>query len=387
MDVRADHTELHTLCPENDLLLALARLDLDADQVERCRRLLREHKDRFDWGYFIDQAGRHKVLPLIGRHIAHYRLHHSDSGKPLIPYFEVYGAVYQGNRLRNETLGDEFRHVLSRLTDSDLRYAVRKGPVLTEGLYRDIGLRRMNDLDVLAQRENIGHIRALLRDYGYAQGRLTEKGTSIESFDRRTHATWQLYVSNDLPFRKPGNRIGVDVFAIDICLDIFQPSDHSGAATDHVLARRQASQLFGRPSFTLSLPDQLLDVCTHFYKEATSRYYIEAGADLQLLKFLDVALLCDQVTKSGEWPIVTERGAQYGVAEAVYYALQHTAWIYPTHVPAEQLAALRPDDTGFLEEYGALDGDPQQWSLSFAERLFHPDREHLIEGTSVIPHA
>ncbi|MDF3139848.1 MULTISPECIES: nucleotidyltransferase family protein [unclassified Streptomyces] len=378
--------ERRTARPESDLLLALTWLRLLPEQVEACRQHLRDHRERFDWGFFIDQAGRHKVLPLIGHHIARHRLHHSGDGKPLIPHFDTYAAVYQGNRLRNEALGEEFGPVLDDLTASGIPYAVRKGPALAEGLYKDPGLRRMNDLDLLLRRDDVDGVGQVLRAHGYAQGHPTATGTVVEPFDRRTRAFWRLHVNNELPFHKPGNRLGVDVFAIDLCLDVFQHRPTSGSAVGDLLARRRSARLFGRQTFTLSLSDQMLDLCAHFHKEATARYYIEAGADLHLLKFLDIALMGDRVSRASGWEDVVRKAYEYQASSVVYFALQHVAWLYPTAVPKDRLAELRPDSTDLLDEYGALDGDTERWQLPFLERLFRTDRGGLVRGTSVIPH-
>ncbi len=371
--------------PELVLLLTLAHTQVSADDIADCRVLLQEHRDSFDWGLFIDQASRHKVLPLIGRNMAVHRLHHSTDGVPLVPYRWLFESVYYANRRRNEELAREFGKVFTALNSAGLPYAVRKGPVITESLYPDPGMRRMYDLDILVEREDARHIGRALSACGYEQGRLSEDGTAVEPFTRKTQAFWRLHVNNELPFIKPSLDPAVDVFSIDLCLDLFQKHARGNLTTAEVLGRRIPATLCDSASFALSPADQFVDLCLHLRKEATARYYMAAGVDLQISKFLDVALSCARLTATDQWKRVMTHARSTGTAESVYYAMFYTRFLYPEAVPEEQLAALGVEDLGFLEEYGAVDGKVGRWEKSFPERLFARERKSAAQGASAVP--
>ncbi|MBB5774970.1 nucleotidyltransferase family protein [Nonomuraea jabiensis] len=371
--------------PEFDLLLSLSRIEVTTSEAERCRRLLRDHKNDFDWGLFIDQAGRHKVLPLVGRHIVRHNLHNGGDGIPLIPYRWLHNSVYFANKRRNEVLGQEFAVLFGALNAAGVPYAVRKGPVIAETLYRDPGLRRMNDLDLLIDRDDAERVGDILAAHGYTQGRLSADGTSIEPFTRSTQAFWRMHVPNELPYAKLSDREEVDVFFVDLCLSVSKPRSKETLTTRDLLARRRPTRLCGADAYALALEDQFVDLCLHFRKEATSRHYIEAGVDLQLLKFLDIASMCAYVTTESAWKAVLDHAAESGAADGVYYAMYYAALLYPGDVPEDRLAALRPDDLGFLEEYGAVDGRVETWDLSFADRLFARDRSGAVRGSSTVP--
>jgi hypothetical protein len=371
--------------PEAALLVKLSRPSLTESEAEYCRNVLEEHRKNFDWGFFVDQAGRHKVLPLIGRNIHEHFLHRSDQGAPLIPYRWLYGAAYTTNRRRNEALTVEFTAILSAIASTDVRFAVRKGLVLAETLYGNYGLRRMVDLDILTERRDVQRIGAVLENQGYRQGRRSKDGTSIEEFDRSTRAYWRLNVNNELPYMKISDLMEVDYFAVDLCTDLSQRKTETVLPTSELLDRRVEVRLGGGSSFALAPEDQFIDLCLHLYKEATSRYYIETGVDLQLLKFLDVALSNAAIVSQGGWRQTLQRIHHYQATAGVYYAMYHAGLLYPEYFSEFQFVDLSIEDHDFLDDYGTLDGQVGRWRNSFQRRLFSTERRDTVDGKTTVP--
>jgi hypothetical protein len=373
------------LPPQLQLLLRLARLDLTDGDVSACQTLIADHGDRMDWGSFLDQACRHKVMPLVSRNLIRYRLHWGEDGGRPVPFAWLYPAALAGNQARNLALADQFSSVIRGINRSGLRYAIRKGPVLSEHLYGDLSARRVNDLDILVDRADSDQACGVLSSLGYVQGHLTRDGAAVERFDRRTRAYWRINVNNELPFIKPGNRDLVEVFSVDLCLDIFQRNSGAHAGTRELLDRRIPLRLYGEQSFALSMPDQLIDVCAHLYKEATSLYFIEEGTDLQLQKFLDVSLVGRAVRDRGLWGEAVSTVHRYDATESTYYALYHAMLLYPDTITTAELDEIKPRDTAFLQQYGGLDGKPQTWKKPFHLRLSDPDRRWEPGVSSTVP--
>ncbi|WP_063752408.1 nucleotidyltransferase family protein [Streptomyces natalensis] len=373
---------------ETDLLLALARLCPDPGLIESCRDRIRDAGENMDWGFFVDQAARHKVLPLVARHILRNRLFRdAETSDWTIPYWWLYESVYYSSRDRNRALTEEFGCVIRALnSESELRYAIRKGPVLSERLYRDPGLRRMGDMDILVARQDFSLLKSILWDLGYIQGRISPNGHTVQDFSRTTQAFWRMNVkTNDLPFVKMAHREHVESYNIDICFDIFQPLSGSSVDVLELLEQRVRGPVCGELGVALSIEDQFIDLCAHLHKEATTFYYIKGGFDLELLKFLDVALSSEELTRENLWPSVLDRSSRYDADRSLYYALHHTAILYPESVPTTVLAQLRPADCRFLDEYGTFDGQPKKWNEPFLERLFDAMRVRSVNEFSGVP--
>ncbi|MER5214823.1 nucleotidyltransferase family protein [Streptomyces sp. NPDC002838] len=370
---------------EDKLLLWLARLDPDEDRIRACRKLLGEHAVDFDWGHFLDQAARHRVLPLIARNLLRHHLHLGDRGLALVPYQWLFESAYYGNRSRNRGLADAFGTVIRELTSAGIRYAVRKGPVVIERLYRDPGLRRMSDLDLLVEREAAPEIGSLLKSLGYSQGRVSENGQAVEEYSRTARIFWRMNVNNELPYVKMANVDHIQAFHVDLCLNIFQPLSESSVEVADLLDRRIGTVVCGENSYALALEDQFIDLCAHLHKEATTLFYIEEGTDLHVVKFLDVALSYADIQDRGAWPSVCRRVGDYHAERSVYYALHHASLLYPDLAPHAGFDELRPADCRYLDEFGELDGKPQKWSSSFLDRLFDAGRRLDARDVTSIP--
>src|SRR5689334_9914048 len=63
-----------------DLLVALSNPWLCRDDAEQLRKVLVKHRGDIDWDWIINQAVRHRTLPLIGFNIKKFRLYRSASG-------------------------------------------------------------------------------------------------------------------------------------------------------------------------------------------------------------------------------------------------------------------------------------------------------------------
>ncbi|RPK92144.1 MULTISPECIES: nucleotidyltransferase family protein [Streptomyces] len=364
------------------LLLALARPRLDAAH-ERLARSLADRND-LDWGAFLDAAARHKLLPLVGRHVFTNRLDRDREGLKGFPYGWVFTTSYLGNRVRNQALADDFGRVFRELGEAGVRHAVRKGFSLAEGEYGDPALRRINDVDLLVDRDDVPRAHEVLERLGYVQGKLAEDGEQVVPFSRKTQIFWRVNLSNQLPYRKAGNRPDVPEFNVDLCHDIFQKKSGVSAPARELLDRSVPMVLCGAPTWVPEPADRLLDLCSHLHKEATSLQFIEDSVDLQISKFLDVALVAAGYDEE-VWRAFLVRVEEYEAGPIAYYALHFTAELYPDAVPPEVLAALRPEDTTYLDQYGTFDGQTARWALPFLGRLFDIGRGDDSERSNV-PH-
>jgi hypothetical protein len=378
-------TSLRGLTPEADLLLALSRVRLSAAEQDRVHDFLGVQGRSLDWGRFLELACAHGVLPLVGRNLVKQRLAHSAQGRALAPYRWIYAYTYEGNRRRNLALHDEYGKVLRGLNAAGIDYAVRKGPVLTEGVYADPGVRRMGDLDVLLAPADLPQFVAVVGDLGYEQGHLSRNAETVVPFDRRTQLVWKVNLTNStLPFLKPAQRDDVEVFVLDPCFNLFQPRSGRSVDPADLLARSAPTTHFGEPSRMLHRVDQVVDQCVQLHVEATTLMYIELGKDLTLLKFLDLVELLRLLT-AAEVEELAARVRELDCADSVHYALHHAAQVYPDDIDAGLVARFDTGDPALLDLYGVLDDKPQRWDREFGERLFDTRRWASLTAHSTVP--
>jgi Uncharacterised nucleotidyltransferase len=333
-----------------------------------------------DWAYFLDQSLRQQVMPMVGRNLTRYL----PKDRFLVPHLWIYSAAYEANTRRNRGLSTEFGRVFRELNERGVRFAVRKGPSLWLSVYDDPGIRRMNDLDLLIERDSLDMAVEVLADLGYAQGSVSATGGRIVAHERKTRLFWALHLNNALPFKKLTSDPDVVKFEIDLCLELFQKRSTGSVDTRAVLSRAVPAEICGEPAMRLSPLDQLLDICLHLYKEATSYYSIARGKDIHLLRFMDVAESV-RVTPPGTLAELPRYVAEVGARREVYFAMYHASLLYPDHIPAELLDQIVPPELDYLDEYGELEGRTTRWRQDFVDRLFNPDRRLELPGPSSIP--
>jgi hypothetical protein len=367
--------------PELTLLLRLSETELAPETVQAIRRFLNAHRKTLDWGRFLHLAGRHRLLPLSGRNLIKYGLAKDEDDQLLLPYRQVFAGAYLGNRARNLVLHEEYGRVLRALNEAGLPYLVRKGAALDLQVFADLGARQSNDLDLLIDRPEVTRFAKVVEPLGYVQGNLRSNG-SVEPYSRRAQLYWATRINNSLPFIKASGTIEVDHFKLDPCHDITQRASAATVPNVDLFERSVPLTIGGVPARTLDAIDHLLDQCLHLYKEATALYYLESGKGLRLRQLADVATLA-RAWPVARWDDLVSRAQGYAAAAEIYYTLHFTALIFPGSVPNSVLAALRPDDIAYLDQYGNLDGRAAEWKRPFFERLLF--EQDLGGATSAVP--
>ena len=145
--------------PEHELLICIARRDLDAELKTRVCRLLSQVEN---WNYLFSTASTHGLVPLLHKHL-------SSVKTDLVP-------IDFRTRVKRETVGNSQNvlHLVGKqlklhqvLRDNGVPNAIFKGSVLSQSAYGDIAMRHAGDIDVLISRAHFGRARSLLESLGY----------------------------------------------------------------------------------------------------------------------------------------------------------------------------------------------------------------------------
>jgi len=126
---------------ELEVLVICSRVTLVPEDESRLADALGEE---LDWTYLLRAATVHGVLPLLHRHVA------SGSAGPLPAAVQASLRQRQATATRTALLRTAaLVEALRALADSEIVAVPFKGPLLTQGLYGDLGLRPFCDVDIL----------------------------------------------------------------------------------------------------------------------------------------------------------------------------------------------------------------------------------------------
>jgi hypothetical protein len=226
--------------PETDLLLACARVTLDAGGVERIRALVR---CELDWTRIQRLAWAHGVLPLVYWHL-------SRVAPEAVP-----GAVLEGlresflaNARNNLLLTAELLKVLKLFGAHGVRAVPFKGPPLAAAAYGNLALRQFGDLDLLVHPQDLPRAKESLLAQGY-RCQLTLAPAQQAAY---------LASIGQLPFLSADGACLVELHARLFPRDFHFPLDWA-----HLSGRLGAVPLGGGEIPALSTEDLLLVVCAH----------------------------------------------------------------------------------------------------------------------------
>ena len=310
---------------ENELILMVARRELDAEQGAELRRLVQQE---INWDYLFVTAHAHGLLPLLHKHLT-----------------RVAGDIVPAHflsRLKRESVAN-LQNVL-HLIGKQLRFyklfkengtpvALFKGPLLAQMAYGEISLRQAGDIDVLISSRHFELAKTLLESLGY------------EMTPRLRPAQLASHLSNhcELQFMRDEWFTVVDLHW-DLAPRSFVFKLHAG----EVMSRLQAVSLAGMTVETFAAEDLVLYLSMHGAKHLWRR-----------LEW--VASLAESVraTPNLDWDLLVQRAEKAHATRMLGLGLRLVEKFSNVHIPADVLALVDSD------------GSMQRMSAQIREQIFN----------------
>ncbi len=295
---------------ENELILCIARRELDAGQRAELSRLIRQ---QLDWDYVFATAQAHGLLPLLHKHLA------SASDNVPGPFL---------SRLKRESvansqsvlhlIGKQLR-VYKLFKEHGIPVALFKGPLLAQMAYGEISLRKAGDIDLLISREHFDQARVLLESLGYRMH------PNLTPAQQALHLNFHC----ELQFMRD------DWFTVvDLHWDLAPRSFVFKVKAKEVLSRLQTVSLAGTPVETFGAEDLVLYQSMHGAKHLWRR--------LEWISALAESL---RSMPAISWDTVVDRAASARATRMLALGLRLVQQFSDVNVPAQVLTSVDPDAT------------------------------------------
>jgi hypothetical protein len=233
--------------PELDLLLCCARRTAGAGTAARMDGLLRAG---FDGPALLRGAERHRLVPLLHRHL---RPHASHLSTDLAAELKARAASAAAEGLRKAA---ELHRLLAWLRDAGVTALAYKGPALAVEAYGDVGLRTLSDLDLLVAPADVPRALEVLAERGYVPAHpLTP---AREAAFRRTDGDYPLVHG------ETGALVEMHAHLSSMRFGVALP-------TEQVIARRRSVRVGGADVPVPAADDLLLALALHGAKHRWSR--------------------------------------------------------------------------------------------------------------------
>jgi hypothetical protein len=162
-------------CPtkEQEILILVTRLELSDIHEARMGVLLKAGPS---WASLLDQGTRFGLLPLLHHHLSRPNL------ATMVPEGTrvALSKAYHRTSLKNLRMLGLLRRFLLKTQEAGVDVILLKGAFLANWAYGDVGLRPMNDLDLLCHKEDEPAIRKILEGMGgFRSKSLTERDPDL----------------------------------------------------------------------------------------------------------------------------------------------------------------------------------------------------------------
>lgn len=267
-----------------------------------------------DWEGLLGLAKVMRVRPLLYHRLKEKGLDH------LLPetFKTALRQAYRETTLRNLRFYGELRRLASILDQEKIPLIALKGMFLADAVYSDIGLREMNDIDLLVRPQHVQRIAELLADWGYA----CETAVSPDEAKE---------VLQHLP-----RLIKEGVAGFEIHWNLTAPDKRYGIDPDELWKRAVPVRLKGTDVLAFCPEDMLLHLCLH------TSYHHQFAFGLR--PSCDIAELLACRGSGFDWAAVLERSERWGWGRGVYMALLLARKLVDAPVPDGVLAQLQPAD-------------------------------------------
>ena len=304
---------------EDRLLLYFCRKEID-DGIKD--KIIEAEKNNLDWDCFLKKARENGVSAVVYSKLNKIKkdfLHIPSS------IFKKLQKDYFRNAANNTLIFEELGRLLEAIRKAGLQVIVLKGAVLAEKIYRNIALRPMADIDLLAKKEELIFLDEQMKILGYRPSDISVKdidlsSTYLTTLDYRSassnspsfHIHWH-FVNSSVPNESYIRNIKIE--------DIWRDAEKTRIADVETL---------------VMVPHHLL---IHL-----SEHALRVTHSLSKLSFFcDIDEAVNFCQERLDWERLIKESLKFNLNRMVYLSLYFTAKFLETKIPEYVLLKLQPE--------------------------------------------
>jgi hypothetical protein len=359
-----------SLGPEWTILELLARGIVNDSERQMVRALL--VAETLNWGELLEQALRHKMVPMLAHHIISNDLRFDV---PTSIYLHLESAL-EWNRFQIEVYRREAVGVAQALAGRGIHFVVTKGIAFESTLYVGLGTRFMNDVDFMIAPRDRDLVLSVMTELGFRTFFEYAKDARREEISSRLNP-------DHLPkLARTVDEPGIKSIQIDVANSLTWAKSPFDVSVEEALADRREQPVPGLSGVTLPCfrPNyQFLFTVLHLFREAWLQKFVEFGSDVGLMKFGDVIRLIDRDRKEltdGELLRIMET---HNVTDPIAWVLRRTDETFHTGT-LEVLGLEERGDEQLLASQMQSKGYVNALGTSMRERLQSKSRGSLLQA-------
>jgi hypothetical protein len=289
--------------PETRLILLCTRTYLEPEQITQLQTIV---QGELDWEELLRLAKPHGLLSLLYWHFNEHCF-----GEVPEPVFDRLQKHFEDTARRNLYFWGDLIRVLKALGQAGIQAVPFKGPVLALTAYKNLSLRKFNDLDIWIHRQDFDEAREVLLAAGYQSWR---------SLTRKQEAAC-LKFNHEYTFLRPLGKL-----IVDLHWEITPPELRLRSYQEELWDKLETKTISRADILTFPPADLLLLLCLHGSKP------VHGWARLNWL--CDVAELL-RVSPELDWDYLEDVIRELKVERMVYLGLYLVDDLLGVAIPEE----------------------------------------------------
>ncbi len=345
-------------------------------QVQEILRLEKIH-----WGELIEQAIRHKVLPLLADAIistqqttdtAQDKEVHLNKAVPVMVAKFLQQAL-DVNKYKTGLFRTHALKIGKALEAEGITYCSTKGISFETTIYGGRGVRNFDhDIDFMVQQHDGEKVSEVLAGLGYQVGQYDPFKNVVNPMPRKELMIYKLHPDHLPPYVGLTSDPLVGAIGIDFSFSFTWFNSEYNVPLDKAFEKIHAITYPGIIDGRLFVFDyayQFMFTALHLFREAWFERWIDFEQDVNLLKFTDLIRLWDAYKEQVKAADFTALVKAFGISFPVAWVMEHMDRAFGTTVVDDLGLHGFANEEMLFSAYGA-DGKERKWKGSMRRRLY-----------------
>lgn len=277
------------------------------------------------------------------------------------------------------------KDIIVQFEKRNIMYAVLKGAYLGDTAYNNLGLREVNDIDILIRQNDIKAVKEVCLKCSFVPGKSDRVNKVIEHYSRR----------QEIAFARNTHQIAtmvkIDTDEIlgfyDTVIDFNFKLSWGEYQGENILAdeflehTKRFTDSNGCTYNVLETPYNFIQFCLHAYKEANGLFFLKLNQGLFLRAFLDIYYYIIRMKEALDKDAIVKLVNRYKIASYVYFILIIVEELFgqEENIHALIQCVQGEVDPKIVQKFGLE--DEKYWNnISVKERFYSKKAVSCLEG-------
>ncbi len=303
---------------EKDFIIEIVKFNTNIEKIEKLIK-----SNEINWIKLLGFISYHRIAGLVYDKMNKINIRLLD-----FPVFFSTYMINQSQKIRNDYQLEEIKKIARELNKNKIKYVFLKGSILNHTVFES-GTRSSNDIDILINKDSIQSATKLLNNLGYVQGKYNYKKNIIENFSNEELTLSLKSRGETCPFVKIVNETAIKTIDVDLNFSLDWTPDYNQSKIEEILNNRIKIKISENDIiYSASIYDNIIELCTHLYKDSALIDIVKKRKVFDLYKFIDIYYYININFKHIDFKVLKKKITFFKAEKFVYFTLKYLIEIF-----------------------------------------------------------